>query len=162
MCWSTTKRKHIRAHTADENVPIFKICNMPSPLEICAYYMYTRYHLCTLYEIPEIEVERAERTDTGEFQYEIHKGFHSYSDECKAFYNLVYNCIIVMTPCTNVHYFSSDVVLVEGYIPKGSIYYKNSRGEIVSNKIVLTRIVQKDVLDSIYRRRSCPETEESR
>lgn len=75
---------------------------------------------------------------------EINEGFHSYDKDVVVTFNQFYRYSRV-----NVFFgsklFSREFsnfckpVLVECTIPKGSIYYENKDGEIVSNKIIINK-----------------------
>lgn len=47
---------------------------------------------------------------------------------------------------SNTYYYKSHVVIAEFIIPKGTIYYENTNGEIVSNRIMFTGIIHKPII----------------
>ena len=143
MCWeSDTKKKHI----AKEKIPIFKIGYLRDNKIYSLYYDFI-YELNKQYNVNSIECD----TIINIFQsciYSIKNGFHSYDIDCTININFqdIYGCF---RPILNIK--NKDIILdtvyndtiedlikINGYIPKGSIYFINKNKEIASNSIVLT------------------------
>ena len=120
MCWiGNTKDKKI----AEKNIPIIKICFKKAGKIISLIYNF-EYVLNKVYTTKLIT----------EFPSTINHGFHSYAKECE-----LQNFVYIYND--NLYLVSRyiPIYLVNGYIPKGSIYYINTHYEIVSNSIVLTK-----------------------
>lgn len=142
MCWIGEDVKQI----AKENIPIFKICCLIDGQIISLYQKYP-YNLNMPY-YSEIHIE-----ETGLIHYMITKGLHSYHPKVRIWYAYdqyaipkvriwyAYNQYAIWglhgtVMCTT----DLNIIKVIGYIPKGSVYYLNYRGEYVSDKLVLTEI----------------------
>ena len=76
------------------------------------------------------------------YDYSINNGLHCYSDKIHFKYETenfdMCNYIIVMGTHSHITYRDSDfkkVVLMKCIIPKGTYYYENENGEIVSHKL---------------------------
>jgi len=82
------------------------------------------------------------------FHYEkdtIDKGLHCYSEECMV--KNVYNSIAVGNPYgQTLECYSNELaspVVIKCTIPKGTAYYENGNGEIVTEKYILNKEVHK-------------------
>lgn len=74
-------------------------------------------------------------------EMKIDKGFHSYSmDKTMAtkdkYHIVIYN--MENNEIVDSIFFSDNLVIAKCIIPKGSKYYKNDLGEIVSDQIIIT------------------------
>lgn len=112
MCWiSKTCIKQI----ATEDIPIFKLMEKVTPFNCVSFIQYFNYNYKHLYSLDsEIVVE------TGDYDYKINEGFHSYDICLLPAFEVIRNSLVV------------------GVIPKDAVYYKNELGEIVSNQIIIT------------------------
>lgn len=112
MCWiSKTCIKQI----ATEDIPIFKLMEKVTPFNCVSFIQYFNYNYKHLYSLgSEIVVE------TGDYDYKINEGFHSYDMRLLPEFEVVRNSLVI------------------GIIPKDAVYYKNELGEIVSNQIIIT------------------------
>ena len=112
MCWiSKTCIKQI----ATEDIPIFKLMEKVTPFNCVSFIKYFNYNYKHLYSLgSEIVVE------TGDYDYKINEGFHSYDICLLPTFEVIKNSLVV------------------GVIPKDAVYYKNELGEIVSNQIIIT------------------------
>lgn len=153
MCWYCTGE--IRKKTARKNIPVFKVMNDQSKNQdirniVTSIYQKFEYVLGKQYELPEIDVKS--NTHRGMKTFSIYEGFHSYNqDKCRyEFANDRTFYIKSSLSSTQNPYnfrlidrfsFLVPVCVVNGYIPKGSTYYENKDGEIVSNRIVLENVV---------------------
>ena len=148
MCWSTLEVPE--KMTASEDVPIFKIMRKVNGLS--GYFAYfrkfnyspmSRYRLSTRYgELQSLKIEWKSSIFNNMIEYYINEGFHSYSkEECSALASEHVVKVINRSEGNQIQvYFMSDELrYVEGVIPKGSAYYKNSLGEYVSEEIILTK-----------------------
>ena len=141
MCWIEIK-DNINVQIADKDFKIYKIvldANKQSCTSIVKGFVYTAN---TLYAIPTIEYEVFNR-HYGEIK--IEKAYHSYTGIhfiCGASYcihdgatrcrDLLFGNRAVCIPFENEAYIATFI------IPKGSKYIINTKGEVVSNKIIYT------------------------
>lgn len=140
MCWFSNKYKV--PNIAEEDIIVYKVMLLRDGYrnELISFYYSKRY---------VIGKEYIEETETVEpvylYHYSINKGFHSYSLE-KTTEKECYNYCQIWSGTTlldyvnlgiDVHY-GETLVAVECIIPKGSTYYENDLGEIVSDRIIIT------------------------
>ena len=77
----------------------------------------------------------------------IHEGIHCYDLSVHIFYRDKYevNCLLPCGIFLKLGTFSSrtdcKAVLVECTIPKGTLYYINDKGEIVTEKLIINKVV---------------------
>lgn len=133
MCWIADK---MNKQISDGHVKVLKICN---------YYIRDRKkRVITGYFYPlfEYKLRRKYKTQLGiNYLYNsVFEGFHSYSPDICHAENEVLHKVIRLKDNTIIGVYGRDSVVVDGYIPKGGIYYVNEQGEIVSDSIVLTKI----------------------
>lgn len=141
MCWISNKCNPL---VSDGNVKIIKICGQKENSRLCGYFRTSfNYNLNFTYKT-EVKIHQAYFDN----EYFGHEGFHCYSADKCTWEIDIKKRIIKINALT---YFASypidyadfsNVVIVEGYIPKGTVYYSNMDGEIISNSIVLTKIIQ--------------------
>ena len=151
MCWTA---KELNKCVSDGNVYIFKVCKIIDG-KICGFYYqefkYTLYKKYTtqIFFQKNFGYNRLNGFSWQEFYG--YNGFHSYSKTnrkiaacaaCLDCLGVYYNDDIQRFDVYNGHY-NKDFVIVEGYLPKGTIYYENEYGEIISDSIVLTNIIEK-------------------
>nr|DAO71017.1 MAG TPA: hypothetical protein [Caudoviricetes sp.] len=141
MCW-TEIRDNINVQIANKDFKVYKIvldANKQSCKSIVKGFNYT---VNTLYSIPTIEsevidpyygkikIEKAYHSYTGihficDSSYSIHSG----ATRCK---DLLFGKRGVCIPIENDGYIATFI------IPKGSTYIINTKGEIISDKIIYT------------------------
>lgn len=148
MCWTSETKPLIK--TAEENIPIFKMCVYYSNYAVGAYYRKHKYELKREYVCDDAFNEEPERRNypSGMLEYLIRKGFHSYDPNTvnvkNGEYYATYHVREGIKQCIGAYpkYYLADrrLVRVNGYIPKGTRYYLNEKGEYVSEGIVLTDI----------------------
>ena len=130
MCWIT--KKPIVSLTAEEDIPVFKVCRNSLSGKICSFFKFYDYSLNLLYT--QSKPLRIKAINS------IEEGFHSYSSKCVA----EIQGSVLYIKFKNMEVFSYPyydwVILVKGIIPKGSEYLINELGECVSNSIYLTKI----------------------
>lgn len=141
MCWMEIK-DNINVQIADKDFKVYKIvldANKQSCTSIVKGFNYT---VNTLYAIPTIE---SKVIDPYCGKIKIEKAYHSYTGIhfiCGASY-----CILGgATRCKDLLFGNKEVCIPfenDGYIatfiiPKGSKYIINTKGEIVSDKIIYT------------------------
>ena len=140
MCIIFGKKKPVK-RVAKRHIPIIKYCYM-SVGGIHSWYRGKKYILNTEYEVYLEQVPK----DTPYGDYFLEIGLHSYSRNVvhNIQYISLYNREVVFISYktkpldTLKNYTMGIIVKVYGYIPKGSEYFKNDRGEYISNRIVLT------------------------
>lgn len=152
MCWTTKDKKYITKNIAKNDILVHKIVRVRNKKEvqkkflfwsktviekeILSYCQLFKYKLGETYRIDQKIIVESSRPHEGEFFAAIDEGFHSYSKNCS------------ITGCSGKYYrvFSkdsstcsftiySDCRIMVCIIPKGSVYYENEHGEIVSNRI---------------------------
>lgn len=151
MCWTSKTKPLVK--TAEENIPIFKICRSDYSKtvdEVYSFYREFTYKLnkeythkgSTLHPIKSVLYD----------EYVIDIGFHSYSADITDVHirkNLIGDNVIWINLLTYPSYVTyrmynifikNRVIRVNGYIPRGASYVINNNGECVSDKIVLTDI----------------------
>lgn len=176
MCWSTYVNENKRERTAKEDMLVYKIVNKYRGFGYVSYYMgmestlwrsmrplgfsYVSYYMGMEY-IPDKEysINNLMAINCSDGETIIKEGYHSYSaQECDICINHVFNTIDV---------YNKSKFLKEGYyetrlsvsvpnnestavvacvIPKGSIYYKNEHGEIVSDHLIIKNEIEKESL----------------
>lgn len=136
MCW--TSKVIAESNSGEKQIPIYKVLIRSlkySTLE--AYFRRTAYYLNQEYE----EKVTPYRADIHDF-YMIHQGLHCYSGSCK-FKRFGRNVNIIGAKLD--HYYpyieGYESVVAVGYIPRNTTYYINDKEEIVTTKLVLTRVL---------------------
>ena len=125
MCWST-KYLPIR-ETASCSLIVYKVVEYITPLRCRSLFMWFEY----IYKHEYIELNLNISEHIGIYKWEIYRGFHSFSSLDKA-----------VTEYKDAAAFSGKrVALVECIIPKDSTFYKNEFDEIVSDRIIVNRIL---------------------
>lgn len=141
MCWQKYKHTDLQRHIAETDIISTKVLVLEKN-KLRAFYR--KYY----YAIGELN-----QTDFPlEMNYlgNIYEGFHSYNSEnikyVKAITGIFVNNIVRKE---FIHIFNfqecNSLVVVECTIPKGSEYYENSIGEIVSDKLIINKILFKYV-----------------
>lgn len=127
MCWSSRYCPIKRG--AQNPIIVYKVVTYIGSSECRSLHAWFKYVYKRVYRDPG-SLEIRERRDI--YRWEIHNGFHSYATIIRALREyedaITYNC--------------GEVALVECIIPIGSIFYKNMDDEIVSNRIIINRILK--------------------
>ena len=149
MCWSTYKNKNKGERTAKEDMLVYKIVKKYKEFGYVSYYRGMVYILDKEYSISNLKAINCPDGKTI-----INEGYHSYSaQECNICIN--HNVISVYSKNKNKleedHYEASipnsdRTAVVVCVIPKGSIYYKNEHGEIVSDHLIIKNEIEKESL----------------
>lgn len=141
MCWIEVLR-NVKYQVADKDIEVYKMvldANKQSCKSIVKGFVYT---VNTLYSIPTIE---SKVIDPYCGKIKIEKAYHSYTGIhfiCGASY-----CILGgVTRCKDLLFgkqvicipFENEAYIATFIIPKGSKYIINTKGEIVSDKIIYT------------------------
>ena len=137
MCWISKTPAILKI--ASEDIKVFKIIEKFENNIISAYRGF-EYKIGQLYET---EIGLTETFSTSS----IRQGFHSYSNECR----LEQGCTYLKQPAFRIMFkgtcldsfgcYKVSYCKVNCIIPKGSQYYENDMGEIVSDKIILKEII---------------------
>ena len=141
MCWIEIK-DNINVQVADKDFEVYKIvldANKQSCTSIVRGFNYT---VGTLYAIPTIE---SKVIDPYCGKIKIEKAYHSYT-EVHFIWDSSYYIHCGATMCKDMLFgkrgicipFENDWYIATFIIPKGSRYIINTKGEIVSNKIIYT------------------------
>ena len=147
MCWSS---KTLEKRIANEDIKVFKV-GYERNAKLDSYYRWFLYDINRLYETA-IHPERFEEL------YVITQGFHSYNrKKCSYFCKIKDNIILhkikdiqinVRTKITGKiidRYYGNiidSIKIFECTIPKGAEYFENEDGEIVSNQIIIKKIIE--------------------
>lgn len=141
MCWIEIK-DNINVQIADKDFEVYKIvlnANKQSCTSIVRGFNYT---VGTLYTIPTIE---SKVIDYFYRKIKIEKAYHSYT-EVHFIWDSSYYIHCGATICKDMLFgkrgicipFENDWYIATFIIPKGSKYIINTKGEIVSDKIIYT------------------------
>ena len=141
MCWIEIK-DNVNVQIADKDFEVYKIvldANKQSCTSIVRGFNYT---VGTLYAIPTIE---SKVIDPYCGKIKIEKAYHSYT-EVHFIWDSSYYIHCGATICKDMLFgkrgicipFENDWYIATFIIPKGSRYIINTKGEIVSNKIIYT------------------------
>lgn len=141
MCWMEIK-DNINVQIADKDFEVYKIvldANKQSCTSIVRGFNYT---VGTLYAIPTIE-SKVINPYCGKIK--IEKAYHSYT-EVHFIWDSSYYIHCGATMCKDMLFgkrgicipFENDWYIATFIIPKGSKYIINTKGEVVSDKIIYT------------------------
>lgn len=141
MCWMEIK-DNVNVQVADKDFKVYKIvldANKQSCTSIVRGFNYT---VGTLYAIPTIE---SKVFDPYHGRIKIEKAYHSYT-EVHFIWDSSYYIHCGATMCKDMLFgkrgicipFENDWYIATFIIPKGSKYIINTKGEIVSDKIIYT------------------------
>ena len=141
MCWIEIK-DNINVQVADKDFEVYKIvldANKQSCTSIVRGFNYT---VGTLYAIPTIE---SKVIDPCCGKIKIEKAYHSYT-EVHFIWDSSYYIHCGATMCKDMLFgkqgicipFENDWYIATFIIPKGSMYIINTKGEVVSDKIIYT------------------------
>lgn len=143
MCWIGTKETIVSmGETAKEDITVYKVMVLMDE-RLYSYIQGYQYEIGKEYALKEkIRCYAYDGVGT----YKITKGFHSYGSECNAY--LQYDCCVICSPrketghtyyeTLQIYGNNNGIAIVECVVPKGSIYFKNTGGELVSDRIQIT------------------------
>lgn len=114
---------------APYDITVYKICQIKDNCAISLYFDF-KYKIGKLNEPIELHYTTTEYKDMI-----IHRGYYSYRNissklKCTLFFNYVY--------IKNV--LTSDRAVAKFIIPKGTAFYENEQGEIISENIIYTGV----------------------
>ena len=132
---------------SDGKTEVYKICGIDKNGKLYSFF-YPKFEY-TLHKTYETNLDIQQHFDG----FEGYNGFHSYSYTLTK-YNIYKrdDYISISHPSSNQVFawymlspflIGRTIAIVKGYIPNNAIYYINEKGEVISNQIVLTEIVQK-------------------
>ena len=141
MCWIEIK-DNINVQIADKDFKVYKIVLGASKQSCTSIVRRFNYTVNTLYAIPTIE-SKVINPYCGEIK--IEKAYHSYTG-IHFICNSSYYIHCGATRCKDVLFgkrgicipFENDWYIATFIIPKGSTYIINTKGEVVSDKIIYT------------------------
>ena len=130
MCWSS-KYPPIKRN-AQNPIIVYKVVTYINSSECRSLYTWFKYIYKRVYRYSgPLEI----RESKSMYGWEIHNGFHSYETMDRALREYE----------DAIKYNYGEVALVECTIPIGSVFYKNNDDEIVSNGIIIGRILKTNV-----------------
>lgn len=155
MCWSTEKFLNRIPRIALKDIHVKKVMNFnPNTGKFVSFYAEHEYESGVVNKC--VKIKPVERITSRFF---IECGYHSYSCKCKferimSDRNYIYaycknnhkkiigTCWDVETKTTGIgietyYPICKPICLVDCIIPKGTIYYENEKGEIVSQRIII-------------------------
>ena len=145
MCWSSFSKPELKV--AEDNIPVTKIVKIIYG-DIRAYYMEVKYSIGKTYHFKrelESELLFPELFPPDGSYYRITEGFHSYKSSCPIDSKIsLYTTLNVGYPAHDSRILAQYSMICNSYrtlgimsciIPKGSKYYENEDGEIVSEAI---------------------------
>ena len=138
MCWMEIK-DNINVQIADKDFEVYKIVLDANKQSCTSIVMSFNYTVGTLYVIPTIESKVFYR------KIKIEKAYHSYT-EVHFIWDSSYRIHSGATRCKDMLFgkrgicihFENDWYIATFIIPKGSKYIINTKGEVVSDKIIYT------------------------
>ena len=141
MCWIEIK-DNINIQIADKDLKVYKMVLDASKQSCTSIVKGFNYIVNTLYAIPTIESKVIKPYCV---EIKIEKAYHSYT-EIHFICNSSYYIHCGATRCKDVLFgkrgicipFENDWYIATFIIPKGSTYIINTKGEVVSDKIIYT------------------------
>ena len=130
MCWLGTDNEELTPKIAEDNIPVEKIVMLGTNIynEECWYsaYINKEYEINTTYKTDDMFLHG----------FVIEEGFHSYKG-VKIIINKELELIRIYSRNNKKldSWSTCDTAIMSCVIPKGSIYYENRHGEIVSDTI---------------------------
>ena len=147
MCWVTKNKKFIKKRIAKEDIFVKKLMSKSMDtkfVESPCFNMVWEFGRCEKYR-EKIAILKALDLDK-KLAYVIQPGFHSLSPTCNV-KKINQNAVAFYESKKVFSFFdyNNSFILVDAKIPKGSIYYENEQGEIVSNKLIILQEREFDV-----------------
>lgn len=152
MCWVTKNKKFIKKRIAKEDIFVKKLMSKSMDtkfVESPCFNMVWEFGRCEKYreKIAILKAWYLEAWDLNKkLAYVIQQGFHSLSPTCNV--KKINRYAVAFYESKKVFSFfdyNNSFILVDAKIPKGSIYYENEQGEIVSNKLIILQEREFDV-----------------
>lgn len=138
MCYTAATKEAQTPHIANEDIKVYKLCKLCnnkvlSIVQLYTYRPYEKQHTISLRLLRLYNY------------FYIENGYHSYKHAM--FIDGTHNIIINDKGHTKI----DNAIIGEFIIPKGSTYYENNSGEIVSSNIIFTGIFSKPYYDNHYK-----------
>ena len=141
MCWIEAKN-NVNVQITDKDFKVYKIVLDANKQSCTSFVRGFNYTVNTLYAIPLIKAEVFNRNYE---EIKIEKAYHSYTG-IHFICNSSYYIHCGATRCKDVLFgkrgicipFENDLYIATFIIPKGSTYIINTKGEVVSDKIIYT------------------------
>ena len=141
MCWIEIK-DNINVQIADKDFKVYKLVFDANKQSCTSFVRGFNYTVNTLYAIPLIKCEVFNRNYK---EIKIEKAYHSYTgihfiwDSSYRIHNGATRCKDVLFGKRGICIpFENDWYIATFIIPKGSTYIINTKGEVVSDKIIYT------------------------
>lgn len=145
MCWKNYKReeKVIKVndepicHIAEADILTYKIIQHHYG-RLYAYFQRMPYEVSKVYSLEDFG-EKLIVSHTMDNTPYIKEGFHTYTDDNYLMFDCMGNVDVNYMFDAIQHYIASDgnAAVAQCVIPKGSKYYVNDRGEVVSDRIII-------------------------
>jgi hypothetical protein len=138
MCWYTNLDKHNKKKIATSDIDVCKVGYGGPNGEFYPYYQAScfTYKANEVTEEIKLKMNKNKRFPKGF----IEKGYHSYRcDKISIRYDIETNMIVIVPKNGCYGLITCDVanqIVGDFYIPKGSEYYENENGELVSSKLI--------------------------
>lgn len=150
MCWSIDKENfdncsNIFHNVAEDDFIVYKIGKIKNGYFMSMFHSDFRYKANTIKHIKKISIKE----NTFYKQYFVERGYHSYSKECLLTIGLstvdikklrlkVLRIDYLYNSSGVIEFYPLDSEIGKFIIPKGTEYYVNAKGEIVSSQIMWT------------------------
>ena len=141
MCWAE-RLENINIQIADKDIEVYKIVTCANKQSCVSVVKNFNYTANILYKIPTLEYDEIARRCK---ILKIEKAYHSYTGiqfVCNSTFRIVkgvYRCkSIILGNSRMLMSFENDGYIATFIIPKGAKYIINTKGEIVSDKIIYT------------------------
>ena len=141
MCWIEVL-KNVKYKVADKDIEVYKIVTYANKRSCVSIIKNFNYTANVLYKIPTLKYDEIARKCK---ILKIEKAYHSYTGirfVCNSTFRVVkgvYRCkSIILGNKRMLMSFENDGYIATFIIPKGATYIINTKGEIVSDKIIYT------------------------
>ena len=141
MCWAE-RLENTNIQIADKDIKVYKIVTCANKQSCVSVVKNFNYTANVLYKIPTLEYDEIARKCK---ILKIEKAYHSYTGirfVCNSTFRVVkgvYRCkSIILGNIRMLMSFENDGYIATFIIPKGATYIINTKGEIVSDKIIYT------------------------
>ena len=141
MCWAE-RLENTNIQIADKDIKVYKIVTCANKQSCVSVVKNFNYTANILYKIPTREYDEIARKCK---ILKIEKAYHSYTGirfVCNSTFRVVkgvYRCkSIILGNIRMLMSFENDGYIATFIIPKGATYIINTKGEIVSDKIIYT------------------------
>ena len=141
MCWAE-RLENVNIQIADKDIKVYKIVTCANKQSCVSVVKNFNYTANILYKIPTLEYDEIARRCK---ILKIEKAYHSYTGiqfVCNSTFRVVkgvYRCkSIILGNIRMLMSFQNDGYIATFIIPKSAKYIINTKGEIVSDKIIYT------------------------